>query len=104
MADVKKVAVAAIVADKAVEDDGFEYVTVPDLDLFDYPHPGVGINREHYGPGTHRLPKAIAAEVKDRLSVYERQNVRILQPKKDMRALRDLEKAGSHTRGAELEK
>jgi hypothetical protein len=104
VADVKKVAVAAQVVEGAESGEEFEYVTIPELDLFDYPHPGVGINREHYGPGTHKLPKDIAAEVKDRLRVYEAQNIRILQPRKDMRALRDLAKGGQHTRGAELDK
>lgn len=70
----------------------FEYVTVPEKDLFDYPHPGIGLNRDHFGPGTHKLPYEVAQEVKKRLAIFEAQNIRILQPRKDMRALLDLYK------------
>lgn len=73
------------------------YVTIPERDMFDYPHPGVGINRDHYGPGTHYVPKEIADEITRICAVFDAQNVRILQPKRDMKALTALYK----NRGAE---
>jgi hypothetical protein len=70
----------------------FEYVTIPEKDILDYPHPGVAINRESYGPGVHRLPRDIAREVKERLAIFDAANIRIIQPRKDMKALTDLYK------------
>jgi hypothetical protein len=70
----------------------FVYVTIPETDMFDYPHPGVGINQNHYGPGTHYVPKAIADEIIRVCAVFDAQNVRILQPKRDMKALTALYK------------
>jgi hypothetical protein len=67
----------------------FEYVTVPDTDLFDQPHPGVRINGVHFGPGTHKISDPIlAATGKERLQAHSRSDVRILQPKRDAEALR----------------
>lgn len=70
----------------------FEYVTIPESDIFDFPHPGVRINRDHFGPGTHKLPLKTAQEVKERLAIFDAQNIRIMQPRKDLRALKDLYK------------
>jgi virulence-associated protein VagC len=74
------------------QEPDFEYVTIPERDMFDLPHPGIGNNREHFGPGTHKLPKDVAFDVKERLRIFEAQNIRILQPRKDARALHDLAK------------
>jgi hypothetical protein len=88
MPEAKNLKTAADVATTPVaEAPAFEYVTIPERDMFDYPHPGVAINRDHFGPGTHKLPLDIAREVKERLAKFEAQNIRILQPRKDLRAL-----------------
>lgn len=71
------------------------YVTVPDTDLFDYPHPSIRINQHAYGPGTHYLPSELADTVEERLKAYTRSNVRLLQPKRDMES----EKAVEQGRG-----
>lgn len=64
------------------------YVTIPDTDLFDFPHPAIRINGEAYGPGTHYLPSELAGTVEERLKAYTKGNVRILQPKRDAEAER----------------
>lgn len=63
------------------------YVTVPDTDLFDMPHPGVRLNTEVYGPGTHYLDKERADTVEGCLRDYEIANRRILQPRQDANAI-----------------
>ena len=83
---------AAVAAPTKPTTPEFEYVTIPERDMFDYPHPGIGHNREFYGPGTHKLPYDVAQEVKERLAIFEAQNIRILQPRKDLRALKDIRK------------
>lgn len=64
------------------------YVTIPDADLFDMPHPAIRINNMSFGPGTHYLESALADTVEERLKAYTRSNVRILQPKRDTEAER----------------
>lgn len=68
------------------------YVEVPDTDMFDMPHPGVRINSEHYGPGTHLLDTERANTVEDRLRAYEVANRRILQPRQDQQAINAVNK------------
>jgi hypothetical protein len=71
----------------------WEWVTIPQKDLLDSTHPGVRINRESYGPGKHLVHPLIAAEIRDRLSVFDAQTIKILQPRKDLKALQDLYKS-----------
>lgn len=74
-----------------------EWVVVPQKDILDCIHPGVRINRDTFGPGKHLVKPEIAAEIRERLAIYDAQTIRILQPKKDLKALQDLYKV----RGAE---
>jgi hypothetical protein len=67
--------------------DGSRYVTVPDTDMFDMPHPGVRLNHESYGPGTYLLDKERADTVEGALKGYEIANRRILQPRQDANAI-----------------
>lgn len=59
------------------------YVTVPEFDLFDMQHPPIKVNHLEFGPGTHYLEEQLANTVEERLKVYARSNVRILQPRRD---------------------
>lgn len=68
------------------------YVTVPDTDMFDMPHPGVRLNHESYGPGTHFLDNERANTVEQCLKDYEISNRRILQPRQDAAAIRAVNK------------
>lgn len=67
------------------------YVTIPDTDLFDYPHPAIRINQHIFGPGTHHIESELADTVEERLKAYTRSNVRLLQPKRDMDSERVVE-------------
>jgi hypothetical protein len=69
------------------------YVTVPDIDMFNMPHPGVRINHENYGPGTYYLDKERADTVEKCLDDYEVGNRRLLQPRQDANAIRAVEVA-----------
>ncbi|CAN5950542.1 unnamed protein product [Sphagnum jensenii] len=76
------------------------YVTVPDTDMFDMPHPGVRLNSEAYGPGTHYLDKERADTVEACLKDYERANIRILQPRLDEKSVNQVNKGSQ--RGMEF--
>jgi hypothetical protein len=69
------------------------YVTIPELDLFGMPHPGVRLNVEAFNAGTtHFLDKERADTVEAALNGYEETSRRVLQPRQDTKALRDVER------------
>ena len=67
-------------------EDVYEYVTIPERDLFDMPHPNIQINETRYGPGKHYVAKQVADVLKDRLQQYEMSNVRLMRPVRDHKA------------------
>lgn len=65
----------------------WEYVTIPKKDLLGYQHADMGLNRMIFRHGeTYHLPATIAAFLRDRLEVYARACVRVLQPTRDIEA------------------
>lgn len=62
-----------------------EYITVPDRDLFDHPFSGIWINKTEYKPGTHLVEKGIAMYLKERLDVWQQEQIRQLRPNPDKR-------------------
>jgi hypothetical protein len=70
-----------------------EYVKVeiPLTDLFDHSHPGVQLNRHKFEPGkTYLLRGDVALEVKRRLAMFHDEQVRLLRPNADRKALADV--------------
>jgi hypothetical protein len=70
-----------------------EYVKVeiPLADLFDHTHPGVQLNRHKFEPGkTYLLRGDVALEVKRRLAMFHDEQIRLLRPNADRKALNDV--------------
>jgi hypothetical protein len=70
-----------------------EYVKVeiPLADLFDHSHPGVQLNRHKFEPGkTYLLRGDVALEVKRRLAMFHDEQIRLLRPNADRKALNDV--------------
>lgn len=61
----------------------FEWVEVPEEDLFGVPHTGVSINFEHFGPGRYFVDPEKADELNRLLKNRVRSDMRILQPNRD---------------------
>lgn len=63
-------------------DEGKEqvYVTIPDRNVLGWDHPGIGINLQHYGPGTHLVAPDVAKEINERLKIYHQGMLELLQP------------------------
>ena len=59
---------------------------IPATDIFDAPHPEISLNGKSWGPGAHKAPPAVAKEVLERLDLFTNQSIRVLQPKKDLKA------------------
>lgn len=68
------------------------YVTIPERDLFDQPHPAIRINHFTFASGTHYLDAELANTVEERLLAYTRANIRILQPTRDISSEKLLER------------
>jgi len=70
---------------KANEDKAnWEWVEVPDTDLFGEAHTGVSVNFEQFLPGKYYVSPEMASEVKRLLANRVRGDIRVLQPRQDV--------------------
>jgi hypothetical protein len=82
--------VEAVTAPPKPEGD-FVYVTIPERDVLDWPYPTVQLNRMKFEPGkTYKCPAEVGREVQERMDMYNKATVRLLQPKSDRKALADV--------------
>jgi hypothetical protein len=73
-------------------------VEVPAADLFDHTHPGVQLNRHKFEPGkTYLLRGDVALELKTRLAIFHDEQVRLLRPNADRKALNDVNRGSQWT-------
>lgn len=61
--------------------EGWRYVTIPGVDLYDQPFDGLWINRDHYKPGKHLLAEEVADEIEKRLAIWQDAMIRLSNPK-----------------------
>lgn len=81
MATIKKaVDVAAVEEQEVRTEPEFEYVQIPEKDLFGFKFHGVRINQDHYGPGTHKVAPVVAAEIRRIVSAAEQSDLRVMSP------------------------
>jgi alkylation response protein AidB-like acyl-CoA dehydrogenase len=71
----------------------WEWVEVPDHDLFGEPHTGVSINFEQFGPGRYFVSPEMAGEIKRLLENRQRGDIRVLQPRQDVVMARIMSKS-----------
>lgn len=64
--------------------DLWEWVEIPDTDLFGEEHTGVSVNFEQFKPGKYFVSPEMAFEVKRLLANRMRGDIRVLQPKQDV--------------------
>jgi hypothetical protein len=74
---------------EAKPEQHYEYVTIPERDLFDYPMHSFWMNSTEYKPGTHFVPADIAVSLRERLTLFQRGQIRIMQPNIDRKAVND---------------
>ena len=88
------------------DESNWEWVEVPETDLFDKPFGSVSINLIDYGPGKHFVRPDIAKEIRGLLRDRFRSDMRILRPTQDKRMLEIMARNGkplsTATVGAEL--
>jgi len=65
----------------------WEYVTIPDEDPLGKGFPNISLNKHVFEAGqTYNLPLQVAAYVKERIKLFNRSCVRLLQPNRDIAA------------------
>lgn len=65
----------------------WQFVTIPDEDPLGKEFPNVSINKHVFMAGqTYKVPGVIADYVRDRVKVFNRSCVRLLQPNRDIAA------------------
>ena len=78
-----------------VDDEAnWEYVEVPETDLFDKPYGYIGINTETYGPGKHFVDPDIASELKRIMRARHLSDQRVYRPTKDQKTLDTMARQG----------
>ncbi len=63
--------------------DLWEWVEIPDTDLFGEDHTGVSVNFEQFLPGKYFVSPEMAGEIRRLLSNRMRGDIRVLQPRQD---------------------
>jgi hypothetical protein len=90
--DIKEVGRVVPTAEEYVK------VEIPLADLFDHTHPGVQLNRHKFEPGkVYLLRGDVALEVKKRLAMFHDEQVRLLRPNADRKALSDVNRGSQWT-------
>lgn len=72
----------------------WEWVVVPEHDLFGKPHKGVYHNFNHYAPGRHFLDPVTAEQVRTSVDNGLRSEMRVMQPQTDPRYSEIMKKMG----------
>ena len=65
----------------------WEYVTVPEQDIFGNENQGFFINHDRFLPGVYFVPPEIASEMKRIIRVAMDADIRLMQPKKHLKSL-----------------
>ena len=66
-----------------IDKSKWEWVEVPEEDLFGEKHTGVSINFNHYESGKHLVDPETAGELRRLLNNRLRSDMRVLQPNRD---------------------
>lgn len=73
-----------------------EFVTIPETDLFDHKFPTIRVNNHEFFAGkTYELEFELASTVKERIQAWQRSDLRLVQPKRDLKSENVLAKSGS---------
>jgi hypothetical protein len=92
--ELKKAAAVPLPETKSTVEDklekGYRYVTIPDVDLYNYKFGGISINHDTYKSGKHLVSADVADTLEDRLRVREAGDKRLMRPQADVSALQQI--------------
>jgi len=76
------------------DETNWEWVEIPETDLFDKPYGYIGLNTETYGPGKHFVDPDIASELKRIIRARHLSDQRVYRPTKDQKTLDTMARQG----------
>lgn len=86
---------------KEVDRSNWEYITIPEFDLFDKPFQGASLNGYKFERGkTYFVEPEVAKEVRRILAVAQKADMRILQSHPDVKAVADQQRGGTQAGGS----
>ena len=86
---------------KEVDRSNWEYITIPETDIFDKPLQGVSLNGYKFERGkTYFTEPEVAKEVRRILAVGQKADMRILQSHPDVKAVSDQQRGGNQAGGS----
>ena len=88
-------------APKEVDRSNWEYVSIPEYDIFDKPLQGVSLNGYKFERGkTYFTEPEVAKEVRRIIAMGQRADLRILQSHPDTKAVNDQQRSGQQAGGS----
>jgi hypothetical protein len=88
-------------APKEVDRSNWEYVSIPEIDIFDKPFQGCSLNGYKFERGkTYFVEPDVAKEINRILKMAEKADLRILQSHPDVKAVNDQQRSGQQAGGS----
>ena len=82
------------VVDKNADKSTWEWVEVPEVDLFDKPFGSIQINFTDYAPGKHFVNPELAGEIRRLLKQRQAGDIRVLRPTQDKKMQEIMARSG----------
>lgn len=73
--------------------EGWEYIDIPVVDLYEFPFDGFWLNNTHFKPGKHLVPPKVAEHLKERLEAWRAADIRLMRPGRDKKTTRQLDRS-----------
>lgn len=86
---------------KEVDRSNWEYITIPETDIFDKPFQGCSLNGYKFERGkTYFVEPEVGAEIRRILAMSQKADMRILQSHPDVKAVSDQQRSGQQAGGS----
>lgn len=96
-----KIDTPVVTSDKN-EGRGKRWVSIPQNDLFDFPHPTVRVNVQEFEPGQKYFVDADLADfIEDRLRLKYEADIRVMRPSQDVKSQNAMNRFGVGARSGQ---
>lgn len=76
--------------------EGWEYVSIPEEDPLGTKFHSISLNKNYFDAGqTYKVPPPVAMFLRDRIKVYNKSCVRLLQPNVDLKSINEVQTGGA---------
>jgi hypothetical protein len=82
--------------------EGWRYVTIPAVDVYEHAFDGIWRNNQEFKPGTHLLSAEDADYVEERLKVWQASMLRLMRPGIDRVSVQQANQKGQARSGGQV--